>query len=295
MLVDAKSSAMSSVFAAQWLQLSKLATHEVKSDIFPDVSPDIKTAMSTETQLFFQDLLQNGGSLGTLLGADYAFINPALAAHYALPAPAATNFSKVSVAGTTRVGGLLGHGSILTLTSSLEKTSAVKRGAWVLDNMLCSPPPPPPPDIMTEIIGQQPQTEMLTANSTQRDFLAVHRADPKCAGCHSVIDPVGLALENYNAVGQYRSMDKGVPIDASGMLTDGTAFRDANEFAKILASKPELGSCVAKKLFTFALGRTPSVDDSAHLASVVTTNQDQLANVISKVVISKPFRFRRGG
>ena len=295
MLVDAKSSAMSSVFTAQWLQLAKLATHDIKPDIFPDVSPDIKTAMSAETQLFFQDLLQNGGALGTLLGADYAFINPALAAHYGLPVPATTDFIKVSVAGTTRVGGLLGHSSILTLTSSLEKTSAVKRGAWVLDNMLCSQPPPPPPDVMKQIIAQQQQTEMLTATSTQRDFLAVHRANPTCAGCHSVIDPVGLALENYNAVGQYRSMDKGVVVDASGMLRDGTAFRDAHEFAKILSSKPELGSCVAKKLFTFALGRAPSVDDSAHLASVVTTNQDQLANVLSKLVISKPFRFRRGG
>ena len=294
LLADPKGLAMAEVFAAQWLQLTKLPGHEPKADLFPTITLELKASMAQETKLFFQELLQSGGAISSLVGANHTFMNGALAQHYGLPA-ASADFARVSVEGTNRLGGVLGHASVLMLTSGLTKTSAVKRGAWVLDNLLCTPPPAPPADIMDEILAKQQEVEALDPNQTQREFLSKHRADPKCGACHKLIDPVGLAFENYDAVGRYRDMDHGVPIDAAGMLADGSAFQNARELAAIMAQNPSLAQCVAKKLFTFALGRTPGAEDEAHLQALTTSNADPLGRVLTKLVSSTPFRYRRGG
>jgi len=294
LLADSKAVAVSEVFAAQWLQLSKLPIHQPKADVFPTITEALKTSMAEETQLFFQDLLQTGGALRSLVGASYTFLNSALSEHYGL-APSSADFTRVSVDGTNRLGGVLGHGSVLMLTSGLTKTSAVKRGAWVLDNLLCTPPPVPSADLMDEILAKQDALEALDQNLTQRQFLATHRVDPKCAGCHNLIDPIGLAFENYDAVGRYRDMEHGVAIDAAGALPDGTPFQNSRELATLLAANPSLGQCVAKRLFTFALGRAPGAEDEAHIAGLVASNEDAIASVLTKLVSSTPFRNRRGG
>lgn len=294
MLADPKGVAMAEVFAGQWLQLSKLPGHDPKADVFPNITAELKVSMAHETKLFFQDLLQTGGAISSLVGASHTFLNGTLAQHYGL-APGAADFARVSVEGTNRLGGVLGHGSILMVTSGLTKTSAVKRGAWVLDNLLCTPPPAPPADIMDEILAKQEEVEANNPDQTQREFLAAHRADPKCAGCHNLIDPVGLAFENYDAVGRYRDMDHGVAINAAGILSDGTAFQNSRELAAILAQNPSLAQCVAKKLFTFALARAPGAEDEAHLLQLTAGNADSLVGVLGKLVSSTPFRYRRGG
>jgi hypothetical protein len=294
LLADSKGTAMAEVFAAQWLQLTKLPTHEPKADVFPGITVELKASMAQETKLFFQDLLNSGAPISSLVAANHTFLDGTLAQFYGLP-PGSTDFARVSVEGTNRLGGVLGHGSFLMVTSGLTKTSAVKRGAWVLGNLLCTPPPPPPPDLMDEILAKAQEVEEQNPNQTQREFLAKHRADPTCAGCHNYIDPVGLGFENYDGVGRYRDMDHGAPINAAGTLTDGTAFQNARELAAILAQSPDLARCVSKKLFTFALGRGPAAEDEPHLSTLAAGNTDPFVGVLTKLVSSPPFRYRRGG
>jgi len=148
---------------------------------------------------------------------------------------------------------------------------------------------------MAEILAKAQEVEEQDPDQTQREFLAKHRADPTCAGCHNFIDPVGLGFENYDGVGRYREMDHGAPIDASGALSDGTAFQDARGLAAILAQSPDLARCVSKKLFTFALGRAPGAEDEVHLSALAASNADPLVGVLTKLVSSPPFRYRRGG
>jgi hypothetical protein len=295
LLADPRGVAMAEVFAAQWLQLNKLPTHEPKVDVFPNITAELKASMAQETKLFFQDLLKSGGPISSLVGANHTFLNGTLAQFYGLPAASSAEFARVGVEGTNRLGGVLGHGSFLMVTSGLTKTSAVKRGAWVLGNLLCTPPPSPPPELMDDILAKAQEVEELDPDQTQREFLAKHRADPTCAGCHNYIDPVGLGFENYDGVGRYRDMDHGAPIDASGKLVDGTTFQNARELAGILAQSPDLARCVSKKLFTFALGRAPGAEDEPHLTALAAGNADPFVGVLTKLVSSAPFRYRRGG
>ncbi|HET6281210.1 MAG TPA: DUF1592 domain-containing protein [Polyangia bacterium] len=294
MLADPKAAAMTNVFAAQWLQLTRLANHQPDPMLFPGVTAALKLSMEQETKMFFQDVLQKGVGMRSLLGADYTFLDPALAQHYGLTAPAGTAFAKVSVAGTNRVGGLLGHASILMPTSGLKMTSAVKRGEWVLDNILCAAAPPPPPEVAKEIMDNAAAIAQAAATQTARQFLGQHRAKPQCAVCHDQIDPPGLALENYDPVGRYRTMDKGMAIDPSGTF-NGMAFKDARELTALLSNDPKFSQCLSEKLFTFALGRSPGVEDTTYVARLASGNDDTLPSVIGRLVASKPFGSRRGG
>ena len=294
MLADPKAAAMTNVFAAQWLQLTRLANHQPDPMLFPGVTAALKQSMEQETKMFFQDVLQKGGGMRSLLGADYTFLDPALAQHYGMTAPAGTAFAKVSVTGTNRIGGLLGHASILMPTSGLKMTSAVKRGEWVLDNILCAAAPPPPPAVAKELMDNAAAIAEAAATQTARQFLAQHRAKPQCAVCHDQIDPPGLALENYDPVGRYRTTDKGMVIDPSGTF-NGMAFKDARELTALLSNDPKFAQCLAKKLFTFALGRSPGVEDTTYVARLASGNDDTLPTVIGRLVASSPFRSRRGG
>jgi len=295
MLADPKATAMADVFAAQWLQLTVLDNHQPDPTLFPTVTPQVIQSMESETKLFFTDLLDNGGALHSLLDANYTFVDSALAQHYGLPAPTGTGFVKTSLDGTTRIGGLLGHASILTATSGLQHTSAVKRGAWVLGNILCAPPPPPPASVQQMLQANAQQVTMLTNQLTQRQFLQQHRAAPNCAVCHNSIDPVGLGVENYDPVGRYRTTDKGMPIDASGTMSDGTSFKDARGLSAILANDVRLAKCVAQQVFTFGLGRSPTSGEASYLDSLAAGTSDTLATVVTRLIRSDPFRQRRGG
>jgi hypothetical protein len=290
MLADPKAKALLDEFAAQWFDLPGLDDHEVEAKLFPTVTPALLGNMQDETKLFFQDLLSNGGAIRSLLVADYTFVNPALATHYKLPAPSGAGFSKVSVANTNRLGGILGHGSVLTDTSAADATRPVKRGEWVLTNVLCTPPPPPPPGVNTTL----PPPNADAGLATTRDRLAAHRSDPICAGCHNSLDPVGLGLENYDAVGAYRTTDNGKPVDPAGKLPNGLEFKNGPELAQRLADDPQMSACVLEKLFTYALGRPPGVEDSWHVGNIAPKNADALRAVLGKLVMSETFRSRRG-
>jgi hypothetical protein len=294
MLADPKAAAMTNVFAAQWLELARLGNHQPDSVLFPGITAALKQSMEQETKMSFQDVLQKGGGLRSLLSTDYTFLDPALARHYGLTAPAGAAFEKVSLTGSNRIGGLLGQAGILMPTSGLKATSAVKRGAWVLDNLLCAPAPPPPPEVAKEIMDNAAAIAEAAATQTARQFLAQHRAKAQCAVCHNLIDPPGLSLENYDPVGRYRTMDKGMVIDPSGTF-NGTAFKDARELTALLSGDPQFAQCLARKLFTFALGRAPAAEDAPYVARLASSNDDPLPTVISRLVTSTSFRARRGG
>jgi hypothetical protein len=224
----------------------------------------------------------------SLLTADFTFLDGRLAAHYGLPAPGA---ERVTVAGTAR-GGLLTQGSFLVTTSHSRRTSPVKRGQWVLTQLLCTPPPPPPN--MVEGLEEPKPGEPKTL----RDELERHRTSPECAACHRLFDPVGFGLENFDAIGRYRDRDNGQPVDASGEI-EGTAFTNARELSAILARDPRLLTCAAQNLLTYAVGRGFESDDGQAyvkaVAELARSKGGTLRSLVEAVVTSEAFVTRRGG
>ncbi len=209
MLADPKSAALVKNFAGQWLQLRNVKSILPNSDEFPDFDDSLRQSMLRETELLFESIVREDRSVIDLLTADYTFLNERLARHYGIPNVYGSHFRRVTLADDARRG-LLGQGSILALTSHAERTSPVVRGKWVLDNLLGTPPPPPPPDVPAfkeNEPGQKPKT--------MRELMAQHRANPSCAACHRIMDPIGFALENFDAVGAWRTREPGGPIDAS--------------------------------------------------------------------------------
>ena len=300
MLADPdKGAAITNAFAAEWVQLQAVPLKQPDPMMFPMVNDALKRSMVQQTTMFFQDLVTNGGPITNLVASDYTFVDAGLAKLYGLKAPPGSGFGKVSLAGTTRIGGLLGQSSILMQFSNQVRSSAVKRGAWLLDNIFCSPIPPPPPDVAQAIMAEEMDPEFLAkvAKQTARERFAEHRAPPKCAVCHDSIDPIGLALENYDAVGQYRTMDVGKVIDASGQLKasePSTAFTDAFGMTALLAKDNRVASCLAQRLLTFGLTRTLNESEIAYVDGLTSGNSDSVASVITKVVTSTPFRARSG-
>jgi hypothetical protein len=214
--------------------------------------------MRQETERFVAHFLAKKLPLDTLLTADLTFLDATLARFYGLAAPAGDGFAQAPLTGTNRRG-LLTHGSLLTVTSNPDETSAVKRGVWVLERLLCSEPPAVP---------EVPETMKDAANPpTQREFLALHRSVPSCAACHKSIDPIGLGLENFDGVGLHRTTDKGKPIDASGELPDGQRFNGPIELAAIVARDQRFTACIAEQLLTFAVGRVFHDDRDKALAT----------------------------
>jgi hypothetical protein len=300
MLADPeKGAAITNVFAAEWVQLQTIPLKQPDPTMFPTVNDALKQSMVQQTTMFFQDLVTNGGSVANLVASDYTFVDAGLAKLYALPAPQGSGFVKTSLTGTTRIGGILGQSSILMQFASQVRSSAVKRGAWLLDNVFCSPIPPPPPDVAAATMAEEMDPNFLAkaASQTWRERLAEHRAQPKCAVCHDFIDPIGLALENYDAVGQYRTKDVGKTIDASGQLKKDdptTAFTDASGMAALLAKDDRVASCLAQRLLTFGLTRALNDTEIGHISGLTSGNGDSVAGVITKVVTSTPFRARSG-
>jgi hypothetical protein len=300
MLADPiKGAAMTNVFAAEWVHLQVIPEKQPDRTLFPMVDDALKQSMIQQTTTFFQDLLTSGAPVSNLVASDYTFVDAGLASLYGLPAPQGPGFVKTSLTGTTRIGGILGQSSILMQFASQVRSSAVKRGAWVLESVLCAPAPPPPPDVAAASAAQEmdPEFQAKVAQQTWRERLAEHREPSSCAVCHNMIDPIGLALENYDAVGQYRTMDVGKVIDASGELVPGdtsTAFTDAFGMTALLAKDDRVASCIAQKLLTFALTRSPTTSEINYVSALTAGNSDALGNVITKVVTGNPFRYRVG-
>ena len=291
MLADPRSKSLVSNFAGQWLYLRNMALVAPDLGEFPEFDENLREALQRETELFFESMLREDHSVVDLLDADYTFLNERLARHYGIENVYGSHFRRVALINEERRG-LLGKGSILTATSYANRTSPVLRGKWVLENILGTPPPPPPPDV--------PDLKETTGDGqplTMRQRMEEHRANPACATCHARMDPLGFALENFDAIGGWRSTEAGSPIDSSGVLPDGTRFEGASGLRKILLDRREdFVRNVTEKLLTYALGRGTEYYDAPTVRSIMreaVISDYRWSSLISGIVKSTPFQMRR--
>lgn len=292
MLRDPRSEALVKNFASQWLYLRNLDSTSPNLRLFLDFDDNLRDSMRRETELFFQSVVRENRSVLDLLRAEYTFVNERLAQHYNLPHITGSRFRRVALKETPARGGLLTQGSILTVTSYANRTSPVVRGVWILENILGAPPEPPPPDV-----PQLEEKEAFEEPVSLRDRIAAHRANKACARCHDLIDPVGFALENYDAIGRFRVTDDSVPVDASGEFSDGTTFEGAAELQQAILKRPELFvSTVTEKLLTYALGRGVEYYDAPAVRGIVeqaAQEEYRFESLILSIVQSTPFQMRK--
>lgn len=291
MMADDKADAFINNFVGQWLYIRNLDNVYPLPKAFPEFDENLRESFKRETQLFIDDQIRADHSLLELLSADYTYLNERLAAHYGIPGIYGNHFRKVSLDGTQR-GGLLGHGSLMTVTSYPNRTSVVLRGKFVLENLLGSPPPEPPPNVPAlEEAGEDGR------QLTMREAMAQHRENPACRVCHAAMDPIGFSLENYDAVGKWRDMFAGVNVDASGLLPDGAAFDGRNGLQNLLLERPDdFVGTVTEKLLTYALGRGVEYYDMPTVREIVRAAREddyRWSSVILGVVESAPFQMRR--
>ena len=291
MLADSQSKTLVTNFAAQWLYLRNLRSQFPDDRLFPDFDEELRQAFQQETELFLQSMLREDHPVPDVLDADYTFLNHRLALHYGIPNIYGSNFRRVAVTDENRRG-LLGQGSILMLTSRPNRTSPVLRGKWVLDNLLGMPPPSPPPNV--------PALQEKAGNArplTMRQRMEEHRANPVCASCHAQMDPIGFALDNFDAIGRWRTEDGGVPIDASATFPNGSKFQGPAELRRILLSRPQLFvHNVTEKLFTYALGRGTRHYDQPAIRKIMREAAPggyRWSSLILGIVKSMPFQMRR--
>lgn len=294
MVADPRSQALTQNFAGQWLQLRNLATIVRPGEPYAVAFDEtLRQAMITETEMFFDSVVREDRGVLELLTADYTYLNERLAGHYDIANIKGTHFRKVELTEDSPRKGLLGHGSILTLTSHAIRTSPVLRGKWILDNILGTPPPDPPPNIPAL---DDRKTSARVA--TMRERMAAHRSNPVCAACHTMIDPAGFALEGFDAIGRYRQVDEWFNrIDTSGVLPDGTSFDGAAELRQALVAQPErFVSTFTEKLMTYALGRGLEYYDMPAVRKIVRdaeANNYGMQAIITGIVVSYPFLHRR--
>lgn len=290
MLEDRRSWALTENFAGQWLYLRNLDSVTPDARLFPDFDDNLRQAFRKETELFFDRIVREDRSVLELLRADETFLNERLAKHYGIPHVYGSHFRRVKLDPQYRRGGLLRQGSLLSVTSYATRTSPVLRGKWVLENILGTPPPPPPPDIPAL------SDSKVAADLPVRERLAQHRADPTCAACHRAIDPIGFALENYDAVGRWRELESGGPIDVTGSLPDGRPITGIEGLETGLLEHPELFvSTLSEKLLTYAIGRGHDPNDAPAIRRVVREAKDadyRFSAIIRAIVTSVPFRMR---
>jgi hypothetical protein len=291
MLQDERARALVDNFAAQWLQLRDLKEFSPDPKRFPDFDESLRQAMRQETEEFFLHIVHEDRSILDFLDGNYTFVNGRLARHYGLTGVKGSTFQKVSLEGTPR-GGLLTQASILSVTSNPTRTSPVKRGKWVLDNLLGMPPPPPPPNV------PQLQEDGSRSKGTLRQQMEQHRQNPVCASCHQRMDPIGFALENFGAIGAWRTMDGKHPIDASGALPSGKEFKGPVELRAVLKEQKEaFARCLTEKLLTFALGRGLERTDRCYVDDIVKDLEQggyRFSRLVLAIVHSDPFQKRTG-
>ena len=290
MLADPRSSALVDNFAGQWLHLRNVRSVLPNSDEFPDFDDNLRQAFRRETELLFESIIREDRNVLDLLRADYTFVNERLARHYGIPDVYGSRFRRVPVTDEARKG-LLGKGSMLAVTSHAERTSPVLRGKWVLENIVGLPVPPPPPDV-----PQLKPAEEGQKPKTLREQMAEHRTNPTCATCHKVMDPVGLALENFDAVGAWRTNEAGGPIDASGQLADGTAVDGVVTLRRAILDRPELFvGTMTEKLMTYALGRGIGPEDMPGVRRILrdaAANDYHFSSLVFGIVRSVAFQMR---
>jgi hypothetical protein len=290
MLADPKSKALVDNFADQWLYLRNLKNINPDFETFPDFDDNLRQAMRRETELFFGNLIREDRSVFDLLNANYTFIDERLARHYGIPNVYGTDFRRVPITDERRRG-LLGQASILTITSYATRTSPVQRGKWILTNLIGMPPDPPPPNV-PELKAHADAGKVTSL----RERMEEHRKNPACAGCHKVMDPIGFSLENFDAVGQWRTSDEGAPIDPAGVMFNGAKIDGPVALRQILMAKPEIFAGVfTEKLMIYALGRGVQYYDMPTVRAIVRDagrNDYRLSSIVLGIVKSTPFQMK---
>jgi hypothetical protein len=292
MVADQRSEALVYGFADQWLYLRNMDSTSPDPRLFPDFDDNLRQALRRETELFFASIMRDDRNVLDLLRANYTYLNERLAKHYDIPGVYGSQFRRVSIPADNPRRGLLGQGSILAVTSYPNRTSPVRRGKWVLANLLDMPPPPPPPNVPALKDGAGGDKVL-----TMRERMTQHRANPVCASCHRLMDPIGFSLENYDAVGHWRNKEGDAPVDASGNLPDGVKFVGASGLQSALLERPELFViAMTEKLMTYALGRGLEYYDAPavrHIIRTAGTDDYRFSSLVLGIVNSTPFEMRR--
>ena len=291
LLADPRSRSLTDNFAGQWLYLRNMRAVSMDPETFPSFDESLREAFQRETELFFSNQVRDNQPIPDLLGANYTFLNQRLAAHYGVPNVYGTHFRRVTFSDARR-GGLLGQGSVLSVTSYPTRTSPVKRGKWILENLLGTPPPAPPPNVPA--LEETSQGKALS----MRDAMAQHRKNPVCSSCHAVMDPLGLSLENFDATGRWRHVTEAdTPVDATGTMPDGTKFAGLSGLRGVLMTHPaQFVSTVTEKMLIYALGRGVEYYDMPTIRGIVreaAANDYRWSSIVLGIVKSTPFQKRR--
>jgi mono/diheme cytochrome c family protein len=290
MLADAKASALAENFAGQWLEVRNLDSIKPDPQKFPAWTPELRDAMKTETRMFFDWILRENRPISEFIDARYTFLNELLASHYGIEGVTGPEFRRVELS-TDERGGVLSHGSVLAVSSYPTRTSVVIRGKYILQNILGTPPPPPPADVPPL------DEEAVGTVASLRKQMETHRTNAICASCHNRMDPLGFALENYDAIGKWRTMDGGFPVDSSGVLPGGKRFSNPAEMRQILSQRlPEFSRALTEKLLIYALGRGLERYDRPTIRNITTrvaASGYRFQTLVLEVVRSLPFQSRR--
>jgi hypothetical protein len=293
MLADARSKSLVTNFAFQWLKIRDLDKIDPDAVLFPNYDQNLRQAFRREMELFVESIIRENRNVVDFVAADYTFVNERLAAHYAIPDVRGNLFRRVTLTDPNRFG-LLGKGAVLTVTSYPNRTAPVLRGAWILENIMGTPPAAPPPDVegfKENKEGEKPKTV--------REIMQQHRSKPSCNGCHGVMDPLGFALENFDAIGGWRAKDRwaGEAIDASGKLVDGTPVSTPADLRKALQKHPDqLVETITEKLMTYALGRSVEYYDMPAVRKIVrdAAREDRrFSSIVMGIVRSAPFQMSK--
>jgi hypothetical protein len=290
MLADPKATALTENFAGQWLYLRNLEIKDASTLEFPDFDDNLRNSFRRETELLFEHVMRNDRSVLELLTADYTFVDERLAKHYGIPGVYGSEFRQVPIADPRRQG-LLGHGSILLVTSNPNRTSPVNRGVWVLKNVLGAVVPAPPPVNIPPL--EEAAGDVDFDSLSVRELMELHRSKPFCEGCHKIMDPIGLAMENFDVIGRWRTVDNGTPIDTAGQLVDGTSIDGPVALrAALLKYEEQIVRNVAEKLMIYAVGRGTEYYDQPvirQIARNAAADDYRFSSLVLGVVRSEPF------
>ncbi len=290
MLKNPKSAALAENFGGQWLEFRALESLEPDRDLYPEFDEYLRISMEKETEMFIESIMHEDRSILDFLDGKYTFVNERLAKFYNIPGVKGPEFRRVDLSGNPQRGGVLGQASVLAVSSYATRTSPVLRGKWILENIINDPPPPPPPGVPNLDVAE------VGTSVSLRQQMEKHRSNAICASCHQRMDPLGFGLENYNAIGEWRSHDGKFEIDSSGLLPDGSSFKGPEGLKHVLAGDPDtFARCITEKLLTYALGRGLERYDRPTVQSIVrqlSANQYRFSSLVLAIVNSMPFQMQ---